>query len=162
MSLIEDVVQAKTDFLQAKERLLRSLANTPDDCFNLSPSPTARSTAHQVAHIAQTIKNLQALFSGKPPHRSSRSEADNAFRDWEQQFHTREEVLEMLEQNCDAYLAWLDTLTPQQLEGIIELPFDLGSGPLRSLLAFQITHMQWHIAQIDYIQTIYGNRNWNI
>ena len=161
MPPLPEIAQAKADFTAARDRLLTSLANTPDDRFGWTPSPTARSIAHQVAHVARTIKNLQALFGGQPPHGAASTEADQAFRAWEQQFTTREEVVEMLEQNSNAYLAWLDTVTLEQLERIIELPFGLGQGPLRDLLAFQIAHMQWHTAQIDYIQTIYGDHSWN-
>lgn len=162
MPPLPEIAQAKADFTAARDRLLDSLANTPDDRIAWSPSPTARSIAHQVAHVARTVKNLQALFGGMPPNRAGSAEADSTFREWEQQFTTRGEVVEMLEQNCNAYLAWLDTLTPEQLARIVELPFGLGQGPVRDLLAFQISHMQWHTAQIDYIQTIYGDHNWNV
>lgn len=162
MPPLPEIAQTKADFTAARDRLLTSLANTPDDRFSWAPSPTARSIAHQAAHIARTVKNLQVLFGGKPPNSAASAQADQAFREWEQQFTTREEVVEMLEKNCSAYLAWLDTVTPEQLERIIELPFGLGKGHLRDLLDFQISHMQWHTAQIDYIQTIYGDHNWNI
>ena len=48
----EIIEHAKTDFLQAKERLCQALAATPDDRLNWAPSATARTPIQQTAHAA--------------------------------------------------------------------------------------------------------------
>ncbi len=154
--------QAKTDFLRAKERLARVLANTADDKLNWSPSSTARTPLHQAAHAADALRNIHNFLDGRPFEVGSPAEADKGFRQWERQFSTREAVVDLLETNSAAYLSWLDTLSPNRLDSMIELPFGLGPAPLRVALTFPPAHTNDHAAQIEYIQTCYGDQDWHL
>jgi len=156
------IEQAKAEFINSKERLVQALANTPDDRVNWSPAPTARTPIQQVAHAALAIPGLIDLLMGKPFEFTSSSELDQALRATEKQFETREQVLELLERNSCAYLAWMDMLTPEQLNSTFAFP--LARTPMQVPIHVGITfvagHMRNHVAQIEYIQTIYGDRDW--
>ncbi len=157
----DTIHQAKSAFLQAKGRLAHALTTTPDDRINWSPSPTARTPVQQVAHAAAAIKALHETFDGRTFKAASTAEADQGFREWEQGLRTREEALGLLEKNSAEYLAWLDTLTPERLALMIELPFGLGQVPLSVAITFPPAHTNDHAAQIDYIQTVYGDHDWH-
>jgi hypothetical protein len=155
---MEDVIsQAKAEFIHAKQRIEHSLATTPDDRINWAPSPTARTPIQTIAHAADSVKHIHGMLDGRPFQSASPAEADIAFHEWERQFTTREQVLCVLNENSANYLAWLDTLTSDRLDTMIELPFDLGSAPIRMGLTFPVRHTHEHAAQIEYIQTIYGD-----
>jgi hypothetical protein len=47
---------------QLNERLLRNLAKTPDDRLNWSPSPTARTPLHLVAHCAFSLGFIHTIL----------------------------------------------------------------------------------------------------
>ena len=67
MTTMQDTLnQTKAEFLRAKERLCHTLATTPDERINWSPSPTARTPIQQVAHCAQSISGIQGMLAGKP------------------------------------------------------------------------------------------------
>ena len=156
----EMINHAKAGFLQEKGRIERALANTPDDRVSWSPSPTARSIAQQVVHAAEAVKNIQTQMSGQVFEYPTPAEADVHFREQEMEFTTREQALEHLETACANYIAWLDALTPESFAGNMILPFKLGEAPISMAISFPADHMRWHTAQIEYIQTIYGDRDW--
>lgn len=160
---MQDVIeQAKDDFVRAKNSLAHALATTPDDRLNWSPSPSARTPIQVVAHAAIAIKNLNNTLDGRPFKAESIPAADAGFREEERQYTTREQATELLEKHSTAYLVWLDTLTPERLDSIVELPFDLGQAPLKACLTFPPMHTQVHASQIQYIQTIYGDHDWHL
>jgi hypothetical protein len=158
----EVIENAKAQFLMAKDRLSRALANTPDDRINWSPSPSARTPIHQVAHSARSIKHILEQMSGTPFAIPTTAEADHDFREWEQQFNTREQVLDLLERNSAEYLAYLDALTPDKLDTMAKMPFGLGEAPVRGWLEAPPAHTNYHTAQIEYMQTIYGDQDWHL
>ncbi len=99
------------------------------------------------------------LAGGDFPFRSI-PEADRGLRDAEKQFTTRRQVLDLLDRNGTAYLTWLDTLTPEQLDSLVETPFF--TMPRVSAIAMLAEHLRGHVAQMDYIQTIYGDHDWHM
>jgi hypothetical protein len=70
-------------------------------------------------------------------------------------------VLGLLEQTSAAYLAWLDTLTPAQFAATLQLPFG-PPVPMAVGITFPAHHLTGHVAQMDYIQTIFGDHDWHI
>jgi len=163
MTMTQDTItQAKSAFLQAKGGLCNAFASTPDDRLNWSPSPTSRTPIQQVSHAAYAIKNIHNFLIGDLFPIESTVEADQYFREQDSKFSTRDEALALLEQNCDGFVAYLDSLTPDQLATMIKLPFKLGEAPVGIAITFPASHTQWHQAQIEYIQTIYGDHDWHI
>ncbi len=157
----DSISQAKAEFVRAKERMARALATTPDDKLNWSPSPTARTPLQQVAHGAGAIAGIQGMLTGKPFPFANTAEFDAALRSDEKEYSTREQVLSLLEQNSAEYLAWLDKLTPEQLASTFQVPFGPPT-PMAIGITFPAYHLSCHIAQMDYIQTIYGDHDWHM
>ena len=159
---MEDIIsQTKAELLRSKKRMAQALATTPDDKLQWSPSPTARTPLQQVAHGASGIANTQGMLTGMPFPYPSIGEYDKAARTDEQQFTTRDQVLSLLEQSCTDYFTLLDTLTPEQLASTVQLPFGT-SFPMAVCITFAASHLNDHAAQMDYIQTIYGDHDWHM
>jgi hypothetical protein len=156
----ETVEAAKAEFNRAKDRLAKALNTTPDDRINWSPSPTARTPIHQVAHGAMSIGGMQDWLSGKPFPFADVTELDAFSRTKEKEFSTREEVLGLLEVNSAAYLAWLDELTPEQVASPFESP--MGTFPMAAAITFPADHLRAHASQLEYTQTIYGDLDWHM
>ena len=159
---MEDIIsQTKAELLRVKARAMHALATTPDDKINWSPSPTARTPIQQVAHGAMAIAGIQGMLAGTSFPFSSIAEFDTAMRAEEKKFTTREEVIDLLDKSCADCLALLDTLTPEQLASTVQLPFG-PAFPMSVCITFPADHLNNHAAQIDYIQTIYGDHDWHM
>lgn len=159
---MEYIENAKAEFLHAKEGMIKALNTTPDERINWAPSPTARTPIQQVAHSAASIGHITGMLRGNPFAVPTPEEADKGFREWEQQFTNRDEVLELLNQNSDAFVTWLDSVTPEQLNTLVTLPFSLGTAPIQAMLSAPTLHTRFHTAQIEYMQTIYGDQDWHL
>ncbi len=157
----DSISQAKAELVRAKERMAHALATTPDDRIAWSPAPTARTPLQQVAHGAMVMPGIQDMLTGKPFPYAGLAEFDAALRIAEKEFTTREQVLSLLERNSAAYLAWLDALTPEQLASTVHLPFG-PPVPMAVGITFAAYDLTAHVAQIYYIQTIYGDHDWHI
>jgi hypothetical protein len=154
--IIEDV---KSEFIRARDRLIKDLATTPDDRILWSPGPNARTPLAQVAHAASAIGNIQKMFEGDVQKFVNIHELDPQWRKDEKEFKTRDQVIALLEKNSSAYLAWLDSLTPAQVELKLKTPF--GEFPMASAITWAADHLRNHCAQLEYIQTCYGDITWH-
>jgi len=56
-------------------------------------------------------------------------------------------------------LAFLDGIAPEKLETTVDMRFS--SFPLAVAIMFNTYHILSHVAQIEYIQTIYGDHDWH-
>ena len=139
----------------------RILESTPDERLLWSPSPTARTPLAQVVHAATSLHHIHNAMMGTRYATPTREEADAEFLALEQKVTTREEALVLLDKNSAALIEWLDQLSEDELAGMVPLPFDLGEAPLEFMLAIPAWHTNDHAAQMDYIQTCYGDRRWN-
>ena len=157
----ETIERAKADFARAKQELLTALSSTPDERLDWSPSPSARTPLQQVAHAASALKSIHEMLNGHTFGVNSTDSADESFREHDAQFTSREEVVHLLEENSAAYERFLDALAPESLGRTIDLPFGQGRAPLTEALFFAPGHTNWHTAQINYIQTIYGDQVWH-
>lgn len=158
----ETIERAKAAYVHSKAQLCSAFANIPDERLNWSPSSTARTPIQIVAHAAEAVKFINEQLDGIPFQHKSTAEADAAFREWEGQFNSREQVIGLLEEISTRYLAWLDNLTPKRLESEVDLPFNLGTMSIASWLTAAPDHTRFHAAQLEYIQTIYSDRDWHL
>ena len=159
---MEDTIsQAKAELVRARDRMARALASTRDDRINWSPSSTARTPLQEVAHAAMAISGIQGMLAGAPFPYGGPDEFDAALRLAEKEFTTRAQVLSLLERNTADYLAWLDALTPELLASTVHPPFGPPS-PVAVGITFAAYHLSAHVAQMDYIQTIYGDHEWHM
>ena len=160
---MSDLIQgAKQEFEQSRRRMLGLLADTPDDKLNWSPSPSARTPLALVAHSALSIRHVTEMLKGRPFGTSTTAVADKGFREEEQAFTSRDEVVALFEKNAAEYLEWIDALPEEGLDAPITFPFGLGVGTVRHGITAPARHTESHIAQLEYIQTIYGDHDWHI
>ena len=160
---MKPVEDARTNFAQAKGQLEKAFAGIPDDRLNWSPSESARTPVEIVAHAADAIFHIAEMIDGRPFYQGPSADADLRFRERERDFKTREAALELLEKNSAILLEVLDRLTPERLDSeMATLPFGLGQAPIAMVLGAPADHTRWHAAQLEYIQTIYGDRVWRL
>ena len=67
---------------------------------------------------------------------------------------------ELLEANYQKYIDTLKGFDESDFGKMIDLPLELGAAPLGAILAVGALHTRTHTSQIEYVQTIYGDRNW--
>lgn len=146
--------------IQLNERLLRDLAKTSDDRLNWSPTPTARTPLQLVAHCAFSLGFILAMLNGTPYHAKTTAEADAKFLEMEREVTTREQALSLWESHFHQYLSFLRSLQPDQMDTVVILPFEMGALPMHFMAGMGAIHTREHIAQLEYLQTIYGDREW--
>jgi len=150
------VEAAKGELTRSTDRLANALKSTPADKQNWSPTETSRSPVHVVAHAAMSIEGIRGWLDGNPFPFSSMKELDDFSRAQEAGYSSAEEALALLEKQRDAYLAFLDSLSDEQVNSTFKTP--MGEFPYAFAITFAADHTRGHAAQIDYIQTIYGDR----
>ena len=150
------VEAAKAEFIRAKGRLVSGIGNTPDDKIRWSPSETARTPLDQVTHCGMSISGMQGWLDGQPFPFKDMVELDDYCRKAEAEITSKEQALELLETNSDGYIAWLDNLTDEKLAGTLKT--GMGDFPMTAAITFMADHLRSHASQLEYIQTIYGDR----
>ncbi len=145
---------------QLNERLLRDLAKTSDDRLNWSPTPTARTPLQLVAHCAFSLGFIHAMLNGTPYPAKTTAEADAEFLEMEREVTTREQALSLWESRFHQYVSFLRSLQPDQMDTLVILPFEMGALPMHFMAGMGAIHTREHIAQLEYLQTIYGDREW--
>lgn len=143
-----------------KGRLERAFANTPDDRLKWSPSPTARTPLGQVAHCANSLGFIATMLEGTPYDAPTTADADRNFLELEKAVDTREKATELLNRNFERYIELLQNTTDQDLDKMLALPFGMGEAPFRFVMSAGYDHTLCHLGQLEYIQTIYGDRVW--
>jgi hypothetical protein len=143
------------------DRIKRILEGTPDDRLLWSPAPTARTPLAQVVHAATSIHHIHTAMMGTRFASATTAEADAEFLEIERGISSRAAALALLDKNSKAFIDWLDQLPEQRLSEMVPLPFDLGEAPMSFMLGVPAWHTNDHAAQMDYIQTCYGDRTWN-
>lgn len=157
---MEDIVsQTKAEYQRSRERLVKLLGVTPADKLNWSPSPQARTPIQLAAHSAMAVDGILQMLTGEGSGEGIVAEIDSYLRKEEQQYTTVEQVTAVLDKNSTAYLAFLDTLTPAQLSSTVSGFFG-STFPMSEAITFPAHHMRGHIAQLEYVQTIYGDHDW--
>lgn len=155
------IQEAKLAFQMSIDRMKRVLETTPDDRLLWSPAPSARTPLALVAHSANSLKHILKMLNGTKYATPTRAEADEETRAFETTVTSRSQAHELLTANAAAMLAWFDGLTDADLAGTVPLPFDMGDAPLAAMLMVPAWHTNDHTAQLEYIQTCYGDRTWN-
>ena len=154
--------RAAADFAMARGGLEHALRHVPADRLNWSPSPSARTPLEIAGHAAKAVRNMLGNMTGETFAVPTPDAAEQLFREEDKGYRDLQTVLTMLQENGDAYLNWLDAVTDEHLERVVPMPFGLPSMRVRDTVAFMALHMNMHVAQIQYIQTIYGDRDWHL
>lgn len=139
---------------------MHSFETTAKDKLNFSPSPTARTPLELLVHVGGAINAFTDALEGIPMEFNKLDEIDAALRAWEATVKTEAEAKKILDGSSQRYVAWLDSHTDSDLEKLVETPFF--TMPAEKVCQMVSDHNFVHAGQINYIQTIYGDRNWHI
>lgn len=156
------IESAKADLIRTTDRMLSLLSETPDDKLAWKPTPSSRSIMEIVAHSAHSLENIAQQLRGIPFAPPTSKDANEGFLEHDAQFSTREEVEVYFTEKRDSYAALLDTFTRADLIKQLKLPFGLGDAPLAYFMTMGHVHTMGHNAQIEYIQTMYGDHDWHL
>ena len=150
------VAMCKQSTVRGMERLLKTLSFVPDDKLTWSPSPTAKSALRVAAHTACTAENFALIIrDGKFPV-DSMQELFATLNAGEVAVTSREQAIQLMRTNTDAVLAALDAATPEIISSTVETPFGF-SAPMAFFMSLPGIHAENHAAQIDYLQTCWGD-----
>jgi hypothetical protein len=138
-----------------KQRILKALSFVPDEKLTWSPSETAKSALRVAAHAGVSNGMFASILSGQKPSAGSMAEVFAAMDTAEKAITTREAAIKSVEESSSAIVAALDKMTPELVGSTVEMPF--GSFPMAFFMTLPGSHMDAHAAQIDYIQTIWGD-----
>jgi len=151
----ELIGQAKQTLVMSKDRFLRTFSFVPDDKLTWSPSPTAKSALQIAAHVGLSNQGMGGLISGQKFAFGSMEEMFRFMDGEEKKVQSRDEAVRLIEQGTNTALAALDTVTPERLAGDAGLPMPM---PLSQFVMLLGAHVASHAAQIDYLQTTWGDR----
>lgn len=158
--MIPEAAAARDRFVQVKNQFLATFARIPEDRQTWTPAPTARTPVQIVAHCAEAIRNLDQMIQGIAFEPQTTKEADRGFREHEAGFTSAGPALQLFEENSAHLIATFERLTADDLERPFVAPFGMGEFPMASSLDFPADHTRSHISQLEYIQTIIGDRDW--
>ncbi len=149
------IEQAKQAVNTAKDRLLKTFSFVPNDKLNWSPSPTAKNALRIAAHAAVGNYANASLIRGEKLKTTSPSEMMAFVYAEEKKVTSRDQAVKLIEDSCKTVLAALDGLTEQKMATSVASPF--GTFPMMFWMNFPSSHMEYCAAQIDYLQTIWGD-----
>jgi len=143
---------------QTKESLhyfMNTLSFVPADKVTWSPTPTAKSTLQIVAHCAgYSGLFAEILRTGRFP--CSGDEFRRRANDAIASITTLDEAKAVLEKGIADSLEALDTVKPEQIDGVIDSP--QGPTPFIFFLGLPGGHIDGHATQIDYLQTCWDDQ----
>jgi len=140
---------------KAMDNFLRDLSFVPADKLTWKPTPTAKSALEIAAHCAGYSGRFASVIrAGKFPW--SVEEFLDPIQSAIKSITTLEQAETMLRKGIDDSLAALDTVKPEQVPSTIESP--QGQTPFKFFLTLPAMHLEKHGAQIDYLQTCWGDQ----
>jgi hypothetical protein len=153
------VVQAKQTTVATKNRLLNTFSFVPDEKLNFTAAESCKSPLRIVAHCGLSNHFFLMIIRGEelPPMTPELMEAATAR---EKAITTREAAIAAVEESTAAVLAALDELTPEQVASVVETP--IFTAPMAFWMNLPGRHMDNHAAQIDFIQTCWGDMDWHM
>ncbi len=152
------VASCKESALRGMELFLKSFSFVPDDKLDWTPSPTANSAIRIAAHtavcagtFAKMIRDRKLPSGDEIPEFLARTDAA------EKALTSRIEIENVFRKNTDEVVAALDTLTPEAIG--TSLDSSLWFMSMTFLMQLPGMHALSHAAQIDYLQTCWGDQD---
>lgn len=152
------VATCKQGAVSGMETFLKTFSFVQDDRLNWTPAATAKTPLQIAAHAACTAGNFALLYrDGKfPPVEAGK------FMEYMKQAEsvvtTREQAVELLKKNTADLVAALDTMTPEKIALTVDTPFGFAA-PMSMFMMVPGVHARNHAAQIDYLQTCWGDQD---
>ena len=146
---------ARDSFLRSTEILLKTYAAVPEDKLLWSPSATAKSATQLVAHIGLVNEAFAGILTGKVTGSTDVPAMFAELARKELTIKAREKAIALIEDSTAGVVAAIESITDAQVAGDITTPF--GVRPLRKFIFMPEWHVASHSAQIDYLQTTWGD-----
>jgi len=151
-----DLVQhAKGLADSARDALLKTLMSVPDEKLTWSPSATARSALGIAAHAGVSNRAFAGIIRGKGMPDLPMDELVQQMVAAEAAITSREQAVGLIQQTTAAVHAALDALTPELVSSLVETP--MMTQPMTLFMVLPGIHMYAHAAQIDYVETVWGD-----
>ncbi|BDI31220.1 hypothetical protein CCAX7_32710 [Capsulimonas corticalis] len=153
--MVDYIAICKDRTTSAMDSFFHVLSFVPADKLTWKPAPTAKSALEIVAHCAGHSGAFASVIrAGKFP--ATVEEFIGPIQAATQSITTLEQAETMLRKGIADTIAALDTVQPEQVGSTMEVPV-LGDTPFNFLLALPARHLESHEAQIDYLQTCWGD-----
>ncbi|HVF84895.1 MAG TPA: DinB family protein [Abditibacteriaceae bacterium] len=138
-----------------RDQVLRTAQAVPDDRLNWKPLDNGRTVLDLLGDAAQTPRMVTRMLTepGFTPSREVFGQMTQERAHW-----TREESLEHLKSNTEEAIAAIRSLSEEKLAEPLHLP--MGGGmtlPLGGWIMMIYRAFVSRMAQINYIQTLYGD-----
>lgn len=155
MEIKEDIVErCRRHATQGMENFLHILSFVPADKLDWSPAPTAKSALQIAAHCAAYGGAFASVLrEGVFPQ--SVEEFLGPIEARMAQISTVEEAEAMLRAGIAETLVALDGVRPEQIGSVIDTP--IGPTPFLFFMTIPANHLLGHAAQLDYLQTCWGD-----
>jgi hypothetical protein len=152
---VAQIAQAK-EFTEVGTGLfLSTFAAVPDDKLNYSPSATSKSPLRLAGHVSVAANAFASLLRGEPAPEIPLADMVAWMDEEEKKIATRDEAVQALTSSKEAVISAIDGLTPEAIARTINTPF--GEFPTPFLMSLCGLHPACHAAQVDYVQTTYGD-----
>jgi hypothetical protein len=139
----------------AMEHFLRVLSFVPEDKLTWRPTPTAKSALQIAAHCAGYSGAFAAVIrSGLFPRTTE--EFLGPIQSIIKSIATTDDVDAALRKGTAETLAALDTVRPEQIGASVATP--IGLQPFTFFVDIPARHLFSHTAQLDYLQTCWGDQ----
>jgi hypothetical protein len=157
MSALQTTAAAVTKEMGAF--LVAAVEAMPADKQTWRPLDEGRDALDQLVELTSlNFVAAEALRTKSNPVFSDAAEAK-----MKAELDTVPKALAGLQSSCDAVVSALESLSDDELEKTVTLPFRGGIVRPLSWLAFlPIRHMSYHYGQINYIQTLYGDKDMHV
>lgn len=152
---MEDFIEVcKERATEAMDHFLHDLSFVPADKLTWSPTPTAKSALEIAVHCAGYSGGFASIISaGNFPY--SREEFRGTIQAAIDSITTLEQAETMLRKGIADTITALDIVKPEQIGALIDAPH--GRTPFKFFLTLPALHLEKHGAQIDYLQTCWGD-----
>ncbi len=135
----------------ARGRFLLTLSKVPDDKLTWSPAPTAANALRMSYHVGGAAEWFVPILRGeKSPEFGPETIPDDL---------TRETVVKLVNESTDQVIAAINDLPEARLDEVLDLGFM--KMPMASFIMMPGNHLDAHAAQIDYLQTCWGDKEFH-
>ncbi len=152
------VAACKESAVRGMEVFLKTFSFVPDDKLTWTPAPTAKSAIRIAAHTSLYAGRFARMIEERKLPASDNLTEWLAQRNAEEAAITiRTEIESIFRKGTEEVIAALDSLTPEA----IGTSLDSGLGwsiPMTFLMNLPGLHAMSHAAQIDYLQTCWGDQ----
>jgi len=143
---VPEAMAAKEKTQSVHREVLVGLKYIPDEKLDWCPMGKAKTPRHIGLECAGAYKWGAAIIRGGPAEWPEAKDED---------YPTREAMVELLDASLAEFAAALDTVTEEQLNETREVFW--GQESVRNLLWINYWHSVYHAGQLNYIQTMLGD-----